>query len=141
MEEVWRTPHRKITIGVSLAQSLEREREMGTPFICIYNLHDRKLYCFYLSIVAPNLGHERTRSFPGTWYPHPHAKFMTDLKIECKVHDYLCYALNVDIIRETMNFHSHHNLYQNLLDKILEIRTLLFSDSMIVSVYVKNDLK
>ena len=26
VEEVWRSPHSKITIGVSLAQSLEKER-------------------------------------------------------------------------------------------------------------------
>ena len=43
VEEVWRSPHSKITIhvGVSLAQSLEKER--WALHSCVY-IHDRILY-------------------------------------------------------------------------------------------------
>ena len=47
VEEVWRSPHSKITKGVSLAQSLERERDGHYVHVYIY-IHDRILYFTYL---------------------------------------------------------------------------------------------
>ena len=43
VEEVWRSPHSKITIGVSLAQSLERDDGHS---VHVYNKPDRILYFF-----------------------------------------------------------------------------------------------
>ena len=43
VEEVWRSPHSKITIGVSLAQSLEKER-------CIIYMIEYFTLLFYLFI-------------------------------------------------------------------------------------------
>ena len=49
VEEVWRSPHSKITIGVSLAQSLDRERWALRS--CVY-IHDRTLYFTFFIIIS-----------------------------------------------------------------------------------------
>ena len=42
--EVWRSPHSKITIGVSLAQLLERERDGHSVHVYIYMI---KYFTFF----------------------------------------------------------------------------------------------